>query len=287
MTQTPYTASVPDDAPIQVRSHRRAQWFWLDNALIDTHAQAIGPIAVALYVGLCRYANAKTGQCWPSLVRLSQQLGMTRLTARRYLQVLVAHRLIQVEARPGTTTLVTILEMPDGELPAPSGGEEDGQAVTRGGYDVTRGDGQAVTRGGYDVTRGWLPGDHEPDLLNQTQEPDPPNPPEEAYAPREKKPLDQPAPLPPLSDRPDDALGALGLDVETRTQLYDRARAALVAEGVSPWHLIQPAIECRMLAIWEAQTLTPGVSLDPQPELAPGVTRGQAEASGWHQGRAA
>ena len=155
MTHTPHTAPVPEDAPLQVRSHRRAQWSWFDNALIDTHAQAIGPIGVALYVGLCRYASAKTGQCWPSLVRLSQQLGMTRLTARRYLQVLVEHGLIQVEARPGTTTLVTILEMPEAGLPTPAAGDEDGQEVTRGGYDVTREDGQDVTRGGHRVTRGW------------------------------------------------------------------------------------------------------------------------------------
>ena len=104
-------------------------------------------------------------------------------------------------------------------------------------------------------------------------------PPEEPCAPREEKPLAPPLPSSPLPDRPDDALGALGLDEATTTQLYDQARATLVAEGASPWHLILPHIQCRMLALWEAQTLPRGEALDPQP--------GEARAGGWHQGRAA
>jgi len=180
---------------------------------------------------------------------------MTRLTARRYLQVLVEHRLIQVDVRPGTTALVTILELPEGDRPAPSGGDEDGQEGARDGYDVTRGDGQEVTRGGYVVTRGWLPGDHEPDSPNQTHEPDPPNPPENADAgQREDTPF--PEPLHTTLE----ALLAVW-DEGTRTRLYDRARAALVAEGVSPWHLILPVIETRMLALWEAQTQDQGAPL--------------------------
>ena len=39
-------------------------------------------------------------------------------------------------------------------------------------------------------------------------------------------------------------------DEATRNRLYDHARATLVDEGVSPWHLIQPVIEARMLALW-------------------------------------
>jgi hypothetical protein len=70
-------------ATLQIRSHRRAHWFWCDNALIDCHAQALGPIGVALYVALARYVNHTTGQCYPSLGRLSRQLGITHLTARR------------------------------------------------------------------------------------------------------------------------------------------------------------------------------------------------------------
>ena len=119
----------------------------------------------------------------------------------------------------------------------------------------------------------------EPDSLNQTQEPDPPNPPEEACALREETPLVPPLPPSPLPTRPDDALLALGLDDVTQTQLYDQAKATMVAEGVSPWHLILPHIQCRMLALWGAQALPRGEALDPQP--------GETRAGGWPQGSAA
>jgi len=90
---------------MQVRSQRRAYWAWFDHALIDDYAQHLGPIGVALYVALARYANHHTGQCWPSLVRLSHQLGITRLTARRYLQRLADQGLIALQERPGHTFL--------------------------------------------------------------------------------------------------------------------------------------------------------------------------------------
>ena len=102
---------------------------------------------------------------------------------------------------------------------------------------------------------------------------------DDAGAPREETSLAPPLPPSPRHGRPDEALRALGLDDAVQTQLYDQARAALVAEGTSPWHLILPHIQCRMLALWEARTLPRGAALDPQP--------GEARAGGRHEGRAA
>jgi Helix-turn-helix domain len=270
MSTTHAVEHLTDTTRIQVRSHRRAQWFWLDNAIIDTYGQALGPIGIALYVGLCRYASSTTGQCWPSLVRLSQQLGITHLTARRYLEKLVTLGLIAVEPRPGTTAIITILDMPDRSLP---------------GNEVSHEDSYDVTGGRYDVTRGSLPGNTEPDLLNQTIEPAP-KPPENALAMGEEANLKELAPLAytPLTtsqqssqhapaprtaqhthgtvcfpwerpggpERPDDGLQAL--DTQTYAGLAIQAKAALLAEGMSPWYCIQPVIETRMVALWEAQT---------------------------------
>jgi hypothetical protein len=153
---------------IQVRSHRRAQWFWLDNNLIDVHAQALGPIGVALYVVLARYCNHKTGQCYPSLTRLSAQLGINRLTASRYLQRLVDCRLITIEPRPGHPALVTLLDMAEPPAaPQESTGCLPGKQVPQqGANDVSRG-ANDVSRGANDVSRGCLPGNHEPDSSNQ------------------------------------------------------------------------------------------------------------------------
>ena len=65
-----------DTTPVQVRSHRRVQWFWIDNAVLDTYGPTLGPIGLALYMALCRHASSTTGKCWPSLERLSRQCGM-------------------------------------------------------------------------------------------------------------------------------------------------------------------------------------------------------------------
>jgi len=261
MSTTHAVEHLTDTTRVQVRSHRRAQWFWLDNAIIDTYGQALGPIGIALYVGLCRYASSTTGQCWPSLVRLSQQLGITHLTARRYLEKLVTLGLIAVEPRPGTTAIITILDMPDSSLP---------------GNEVSQGDSYQVTGGSYDVTRGSLPGNTEPDLLNQTIEPAP-KPPESADAREDEEnphsegrtgaislpcagALQDSATVCTTqhtyglasfpweriegSQRPDECLQVL--ESETYTQMYAQARQALLAEGISPFLVIKPAIESRM-----------------------------------------
>ena len=116
MTQTPHTTPVPEDAPLQVRSHRRAQWFWVDNTVLDTYGPALGPIGLALYMGLCRYANSTTGKCFPSLVTLSRQCGISVISASRHLKDLVACGLIQIEPRPGTTAMITLLHIPESPI---------------------------------------------------------------------------------------------------------------------------------------------------------------------------
>ena len=221
-----------EHTPVQVRSHRRAQWCWIDNAVIDTYGQTLGPIGIALYVALCRHASSTTGRCWPSLGRLSRQIGVTHLTARRALKKLVELGLIEVEPRPGTTAMITLLDMPDSPLPGNRVSEEVRYEVTGGSYEVTGGP---------------LPCNREPDFSNQTNEPSP-KPPEDAGAvTREETP-----PAEPLHTTLATLLAVW--DEATRTRLYDYAKATLVDEGVSPWHLIQPVIEARMLALWEVQT---------------------------------
>ena len=116
MTHTPHTAPVPEDAPLQVRSHRRAQWFWVDNTVLDTYGPTLGPIGLALYMGLCRYANSTTGKCFPSLVTLSRQCGISVISASRHLKTLVACGLIQIEPRPGTTAMITLLDIPESPI---------------------------------------------------------------------------------------------------------------------------------------------------------------------------
>lgn len=231
LTQVP--SSLSATTPLQVRSPRSVKWFWIDNAVIDTYGPTLGPIGLALYMGLCRYANAKTGTCWPSLGTLSTQIGISVISASRHLKTLVTCGLIHVETRPGTTALITILDIPESPI-TEIGVSGDPQLCDNGPPSESLD--PSISVGG------------EQDSPNQTKEPAPPNPPECARA--EKRGI---TPQPePLHTTLETLLAQW--DEAVRTRLYDRARTALVAEGVSPWHLILPVIETRMLALWEAET---------------------------------
>ena len=233
MTQQPqHEEQLPEQTPLQVRSHRRAKWAWFDTAVLDTYGPTLGPIGLSLYMALCRYANSTTGKCWPSLARLSHQCGISQMSASRHLKTLVRCGLIAIEQRPGTTALITLLDMPESPItelrvptdPHPTEGTPPSQSW-----------GSPITELG------------EPSLLNQTNEPTPKPPNDAGAVRREESPIPEPlhTTLETLMAVWDDA---------TRTRLYDHAKATLVDEGVSPWYLIQPLIETRMLALWEAQT---------------------------------
>lgn len=233
---------LPEQTTVQVRSYRRAKWAWFDTAVLDTYGPTLGPIGLSLYMALCRYANSTTGKCWPSLARLSHQCGISQMSASRHLKTLVRCGLIAIEQRPGTTALITILDMPESPLtelgvpadPHPTEGTPPSQSW-----------GSPLTELG------------EPSLLNQTNEPAP-KPPEDAHAvTREENTIPEP-----LHTTLETLLSLW--DEATRTRLYDHARATLVAEGVSPWHLIQPVIEVRMLALWEAQIQDGGAPQRPE-----------------------
>ena len=90
-------------------------YFSLDNALIDHHAKTIGIIGVGLYTALARYANRKTGACWPSIGRLAHLLDCARSTIKIYLRKLVEVGLITItprhdEAGDSTSHLYTLLD---------------------------------------------------------------------------------------------------------------------------------------------------------------------------------
>lgn len=223
---------LPGAALVPIRAQRPAHWAWFDHALIDDYARHIGPIGVALYVALARYANHHTGQCWPSLVRLSQQLGMTRLTARRYLRHLVDHGLITMQERPGHTSLITLLALP----PRPQTWSPSNQD-----QEVTWSSGNQGV--GDDVTRGWAPGNPEPEVPNQQRRTSlgrvaPDQPTTGPGVPTGTDPLDTPS-TPRDTDRADPFAG---LPAAVQEALYAAATARLRAQGIPPAFLIRPVV---------------------------------------------
>ena len=95
---------------------RPRHWFWIENAILDVHAPAMGVHGLALYTLLARFANGQ-GQSFPALRTLATQLGVSRPTVLKYLDHLESLRLILKEKRrspsgDSDSNLYTLLPVP-------------------------------------------------------------------------------------------------------------------------------------------------------------------------------
>lgn len=113
----------PCDTPVQIRSIRHTHWCWLANDVYDKYGPALGYDGLGCYIALARYANNRTGQCWPSLERLSTDTGATVEATSDLLDRLVSLGLITVQERPGRSPLITLLAL----APELSRAREDGR----------------------------------------------------------------------------------------------------------------------------------------------------------------
>lgn len=143
----------------EIRDRRDKHWFWIDDAVIDAHATALGPFGLALYMVLVRHAN-KYGQCYPSMRRLQALLGdASRNTIKKYLALLVNRGLIawtprldeDGNASSHLYTLLPLTTSPD----APQGGgstiDPGVSTIDRGGSTIDGGVGQPLTGGGSTI----------------------------------------------------------------------------------------------------------------------------------------
>jgi hypothetical protein len=94
---------------------KRAHFFSIDNDIIDVHAKTIGAIGIAIYAVLARFANRRTGECWPAISRIQRTLKLGRSCVKRYLHLLQAEGLITIEERwseegDRTSNLYTLLD---------------------------------------------------------------------------------------------------------------------------------------------------------------------------------
>jgi hypothetical protein len=96
--------------------------------IIDTYAQVIGPIGLALYAVIARCAD-KHGACFPSYTYFQKTLHISRGAVAKYLKVLEDAGLIRIEARHASngergSNVYTILEPEtDTSTPLPSSPE--------------------------------------------------------------------------------------------------------------------------------------------------------------------
>lgn len=90
-------------------------FFGIPNDIIDTHGRTLGAIGIGVYAALARYADRKTGECWPGIAKLERVLNLARSTVKVYLHKLEAVGLITIEQRwdaagDPTTNQYTLLD---------------------------------------------------------------------------------------------------------------------------------------------------------------------------------
>jgi DNA-binding MarR family transcriptional regulator len=175
------TRHVPDGQPqesmrmAQVVILKRSHFFSIDNDIIDVHAKTIGAIGIAIYAVLARYANRRTGECWPAIARIQRTLNLGRSSVKRYLHRLEAAGLISIEARRSddgdrTSNLYTLLD------PEPAAIAQHQQTIAEStALPHTRVDGDEGRSTDdpppvRDEREGRSTADQEPDLHNQKQE---------------------------------------------------------------------------------------------------------------------
>ena len=74
----------------------RSNYYLIDNSLVDEYAEKIGAIGIAIYNVLARYADRKTGICFPCIGTIAAKLRLSRTTVKKYLKILYKFDLITI-----------------------------------------------------------------------------------------------------------------------------------------------------------------------------------------------
>lgn len=103
------------DVSFRVADARRRGYFTVDNIILDQYGERLGPYGLAVYVALCRFANADQ-ECWPSHATVAKRTGMSRRQVGREIAKLADLRLILVtpqydaESQVHHSNLYTLLD---------------------------------------------------------------------------------------------------------------------------------------------------------------------------------
>jgi predicted ArsR family transcriptional regulator len=154
---------------------KRAHFFSIDNDIIDVHAKTIGAIGIAIYAVLARYANRRTGECWPAIARIQRTLNLGRSTVKRYLQRLEAAGLITVEERwsedgDRTSNLYTLLDPEPAAIAQRQQTLAESAALSRTQVDDEGGGSTVNSPPVLDDEEGRSTPDPQPNLQNQKKE---------------------------------------------------------------------------------------------------------------------
>jgi len=84
------------DMNIKIRDKRNRGWFWLDNEYLNGYARYFGPSGTAIYLSLCRHANANQ-ECFPAQELIAKENGITGRTVRKYIKIFSDCKMIVIE----------------------------------------------------------------------------------------------------------------------------------------------------------------------------------------------
>jgi hypothetical protein len=103
----------PIHTPETVRSGRRANFFILENSIVDDWAGVLGPISIAVYCCLWRHAD-KTDSTFIGTSKLAERLKLSPRAMQRALKTLADHKLIRIvrTAKPVRRTVFHMLPVP-------------------------------------------------------------------------------------------------------------------------------------------------------------------------------
>ncbi len=83
---------------IKIRDKRNKGWFYLDNEYLNGYAKIFGGIGTAIYVSLCRHADAEQ-KCFPSQELIGEELNIAPRTVRKYIKMFEDWNLLHVDRK--------------------------------------------------------------------------------------------------------------------------------------------------------------------------------------------
>jgi len=80
--------------PFEVRDMRHKEKFQIDDLYLNGYAKKCGIYATGVYVSLCRHADSKTQECWPSIKRIAEELNIGTTAVKGAIKVLEENHII-------------------------------------------------------------------------------------------------------------------------------------------------------------------------------------------------
>jgi hypothetical protein len=78
-------------------------FFIVDDEVIDEYGAKIGPLGIAVYNVLVKHANKFGASCFPSYQTIADKLGISRNSAMKGVEILVAEKLVRKDRREDST----------------------------------------------------------------------------------------------------------------------------------------------------------------------------------------